>query len=153
MSDRELMWDKPAFKGLSVLGDVALTGTSAVFSEADLCDLAGCEPEGLEDWLARYWREHDIHAVMEGSEAPGPHSMLLKRQTGFKKRVLGEVREHVLWRMFSPSATALREWSPEVVDGYCSVRPRAVRPVAGAKSAKPRRRSTTARRSEDAAIR
>jgi len=134
MRNDDSKWKEP------VLGDAVLTGVSAVFSEADLCDQAACKPEALEDWLGRDWCEHDIHAVMEGREELGPRSMLLKRSTGFKKKVLGEAMGHVLWRLFSPSATALGEWTPEQVSRYCSVRPQPVSSPAPAKSARAPRR-------------
>jgi hypothetical protein len=126
-------WSGIDFKGISLLGDAVLSGTSPVLSEADLSAMCGKTAEGLENWLEQFWCEHDIHAVMEGREQIPSQSMLLRRPTGLKKKVLGKVMEHVLWRFFSPSETALREWSPEEIERYCSVSPALVSTPASSK--------------------
>ena len=72
-------WKGPGFKGLKLLGEwrscpamlTAQERGSVVLEESELCQQIGCSAATIEEWLEKYWIEHDIHAVVDGTESCG----------------------------------------------------------------------------------
>lgn len=98
-------WSKPHFKGLTLLGSwreseasiTAMQRGSVPIEEHELCAELHREPDQVEDWLARNWTEHDIHAVMDGREDCRPLTLSLIREHG------GPC-VHFQVRLFSPNS-------------------------------------------------
>ena len=63
---------------------------SIVLDESDLCKKVGCQPEELEDYLQKNWREHDINAH-ETDEVDETNMSLVQQHGGY-----------FTWRLFSP---------------------------------------------------
>jgi hypothetical protein len=103
---------------------------STVLEESELLQKVGCPAEVVEDWLADYWVEHDIHAVASGQERTYEKTLSLVRQCDRYFQV----------RLFSPSEKALREWPSEELGNYCSLGPQLVRPRAALGSGRRERR-------------
>ena len=99
---------------------LVVQGTSATASapaqEADLCREVGCSPEALDDYLAEYFVEHDIHAVMDGKGRAAERTLSVVREhdgvrwDGFTSKPEGVEPLHFQVRLFSPNDRADNEW-------------------------------------------
>ena len=111
MTMKNSKWEKPEFKGLTLLGPwrgcnamtMAQERGTFVIEEADLCQEVGCLPETVEEFLAAYFVEHDIHAVTEGKEGVTGRTLSVVR-------VLPGPRENFQVRLFSQNDRADSTW-------------------------------------------
>jgi hypothetical protein len=112
-------WKGQGFKGLQLLGSwrncpamlTAQERGSVALEESELCQQIGCSAETIEQWLEKYWIEHDIHAVIDGTESCGAPSLSLVQQystLGFRHPD-AEGYFHV--RLFSPTAAFDAEYA------------------------------------------
>jgi len=122
MSNRK--WEEPEFKGLTLLGGwrdcdamiMAQKRGTVVIEETDLHREIGCSPEVIEAFLAEYFMEHDIHAVMEGKEHAAETTLSIVREhdgvhwDGFSPKPGGVQPLHFQVRLFSPNERADNEW-------------------------------------------
>jgi hypothetical protein len=113
-------WEKPEFKGLTLLGPwrdceamiMAHERGSFVVEEADLCRQVECLPERIEEFLAANFIEHDIHGVTEGKEHVTECSLSIVREhdgvqwDGFSPKLRGVQPLHFQVRLFSPKSPA-----------------------------------------------
>ena len=60
---------------------IALGGPQkfGMLEESEFLAQTGCPPEELENWLENSWSQHNIRAVLAGSEGVGPQPHLLVR--------------------------------------------------------------------------
>ena len=116
-------WEKPEFKGLTLLGpwrdcEAMMTAQergSFVVEEADLCRQVECPPERIEEFLAANFMEQDIHGVMEGKERTRESSVSVVREHTTP-------RAYFQVRLFSPKSparismalTANSEWAEKL---------------------------------------
>jgi len=108
-------WEKPEFKGLTLLGPwrecdamtLAQDRGTVIVEEADLCREIGREPETIEEYLAEYFVEHNIHAVMEGKESTTARTLSVVREHT-------DPRVHFQVRLFSPNNRADSEWTEKL---------------------------------------
>ena len=78
----------PESLGLMLLGawcgSPAILGAyernSIVVDEADFCRTVECAPGQLDDYLLSHWREHSIHAIMDGTEHVEENNLSLVKQ-------------------------------------------------------------------------
>ena len=97
---------------------VALGGPEKfwMLEESEFLAQSGCPPGELENWLENSWSQHDISAVLAGSEAVGPQPHLLVRyqenqatvrlfcpteklqRENAKEEALASLREHIAGR-------------------------------------------------------
>jgi hypothetical protein len=117
-------WEKPEFKGLTLLGPwrdcsamtMAQERGTVIVEEADLCREVGCSPEALDDYLAEYFVEHDIHALTDGKEHAAERTLSVVREhdgvrwDGFTSKPKGVQPLHFQVRLFSPNDRADNEW-------------------------------------------
>jgi hypothetical protein len=104
-------WEKPEFKGLTLLGPwrecgamtIAQERGTVIVEETDLCMEVGCQPETIEEYLVEHFVEHNIHAVMEGKEGAAERTLSVVREHS-------EPRVHFQVRLFSPNDRADSEW-------------------------------------------
>jgi hypothetical protein len=92
---------------------------SVAMEESELCQQIGCSAATIEEWLEKYWIEHDIHSVVDGTESCGTPSLSLVRQySGFgagrppSKVVLGtRFTGYFQVRLFSPTVAFDAEYT------------------------------------------
>jgi hypothetical protein len=108
-------WEEPVFRGLTLLGEwrtcpamvMAQERGSVALEEFEVSQKVGCTTDAIEQWLAEYWIEHSIQAVMDGTESAGDRSLSLVRQCRLArpKQVLGDrYTGYFQVRLFSPRA-------------------------------------------------